>query len=143
MKSLQNAVLAALKRVQLFLDEYAAVLAAIVDLTAARKRLDTVAASFTDHAYSASCHARRPAHRVAERLAADSTPTFLLYWFSGNRSLSKRVPPGVTVVTGRASFVHAPLESRPDRGIRARILGTIAPPVSSLTAPDAALGFAR
>jgi hypothetical protein len=52
MKSLQNAVLAALKRVQLFLDEYAAVLAAVVDLTAARKRLDAVVASFTDHAYT-------------------------------------------------------------------------------------------
>jgi hypothetical protein len=44
-------VLSALKRVQLFLDEYAAVLAAIVDLTAARKRLDAVVASFTGHAY--------------------------------------------------------------------------------------------
>ena len=51
MRFLQNAVLAALKRVQLFLDEYAAVLAATVDLTAARKRLDAVAASFTEHAY--------------------------------------------------------------------------------------------
>lgn len=38
--------------VQFFLDEYAAVLAALVDLTAARKRLDGVVASFTDHAYS-------------------------------------------------------------------------------------------
>ena len=35
MRFLQNAVLAALKRVQLFLDDNAAVLAAIVDLTAA------------------------------------------------------------------------------------------------------------
>jgi len=38
MRFLQNAVLAALKRVQLFLDDNVAVLAAIVDLTAARKR---------------------------------------------------------------------------------------------------------
>jgi len=51
MRFLQNAVLAALKRVQAFLDEYAAVLAALVDLTAARKRLDDVVASFSDHAY--------------------------------------------------------------------------------------------
>jgi hypothetical protein len=51
MRFLQNAVLAALKRVQLFLDDNAAVLAAIVDLTAARKRLDAVVASFTNHAY--------------------------------------------------------------------------------------------
>jgi hypothetical protein len=51
MRFLQNAVLAALKRVQLFLDDNAAILAAIVDLTAARKRLDAVVASFTDHAY--------------------------------------------------------------------------------------------
>ena len=51
MRFLQNAVLAALKRVQLFLDEYAAVLAATVDLTAARKRLDAVVSSFTEHAY--------------------------------------------------------------------------------------------
>ena len=51
MRFLQNAVLAALKRVQLFLDDNAAVLAAIVDLTAARKRLDAVVASFTSHAY--------------------------------------------------------------------------------------------
>ena len=40
----------ALTGVQLFLDEYAAVLAAIVDLTAARKRLAAVVASFSDHA---------------------------------------------------------------------------------------------
>jgi hypothetical protein len=51
MRFLQNAVLAALKRVQLFLDDNAAILAAIVDLTAARKRLDAVVASFTDLAY--------------------------------------------------------------------------------------------
>ena len=38
MRFLQNAVLAALKRVQRFLDDNVAVLAAIVDLTAARKR---------------------------------------------------------------------------------------------------------
>jgi hypothetical protein len=42
MRFLQNAVLAALKRVQLFLDQYAAVLATLIDLTAARKRLDDV-----------------------------------------------------------------------------------------------------
>jgi hypothetical protein len=35
MRFLQNAVLAAVKRVQLFLDEYAALLAALVDLTMA------------------------------------------------------------------------------------------------------------
>ena len=52
MRFLQNAVLAALKRVQLFLDEYGAVLAALVDLTTARKRLDDVVASFADHAYN-------------------------------------------------------------------------------------------
>jgi hypothetical protein len=52
MRFLQNAVLAALKRVQLFLDEYAAVLAVLVDLTAARKRLDDVVASFAEHAYN-------------------------------------------------------------------------------------------
>jgi hypothetical protein len=51
MRFLQNAVLAALKRVQLFLDDNAALLAAIVDLTAARKRLDAVVASFTGHVY--------------------------------------------------------------------------------------------
>lgn len=51
MRFLQNAVLAALKRVQLFLDDNAALLAAIVDLTAARKRLDAVVASFAGHAY--------------------------------------------------------------------------------------------
>ena len=54
MRFLQNAVLAALKRVQLFLDEYAAVLAALVALTAARKRLDDIVASFANHAYRAS-----------------------------------------------------------------------------------------
>ena len=43
---------------QLFLDEYAAVLAAIVDLTAARKRLDAVVASFTDHAYNQDAGSR-------------------------------------------------------------------------------------
>ena len=58
MRFLQNAVLSALKRVQLFLDEYAAVLAAIVDLTAARKRLDAVVASFTDHAYNQDAGSR-------------------------------------------------------------------------------------
>jgi hypothetical protein len=52
MRFLQNAVLAALKRVQLFLDEYAAVLAALVDLTTARKRLDGVVVTFADHAYN-------------------------------------------------------------------------------------------
>jgi hypothetical protein len=52
MRFLQNAVLAALKRVQLFLDEYAAVLAAPIGLTAARKRLDDVVASFVDNAYN-------------------------------------------------------------------------------------------
>src|SRR5438270_11500302 len=52
MRFLQNAVLAALKRVQLFLDQYAAILANLVDLTAARKRLDDVVASFADHAYN-------------------------------------------------------------------------------------------
>lgn len=52
MKFLQNAVLAALKRVQLFIDAYAAVLAALLDLTAARKCLDAVVASFNDHAYN-------------------------------------------------------------------------------------------
>jgi len=58
MRFLQNAVLAALKRVQLFLDDNAAVLAAIVDLTAARKRLDAVAASFTGHAYDQDASTR-------------------------------------------------------------------------------------
>jgi hypothetical protein len=58
MRFLQNAVLAALKRVQLFLDDNAAVLAAIVDLTAARKRLDAVVASFTDHAYNQDAGSR-------------------------------------------------------------------------------------
>jgi hypothetical protein len=58
MRFLQNAVLAALKRVQLFLGEYAAVLAAIVDLTAARKRLDAVVASFSDHAYNQDANDR-------------------------------------------------------------------------------------
>ena len=52
MKFLPNAVLAALKRVQLFLDEYAAVPAVLVDLTSARKRLDDVVATFADHAYN-------------------------------------------------------------------------------------------
>jgi hypothetical protein len=58
MRFLQNAVLAALKRVQLFLDQYAAVLAAIIDLTAARKRLDAVVASFSDHAYNQDANDR-------------------------------------------------------------------------------------
>jgi hypothetical protein len=58
MRFLQNAVLAALKRVQLFLDDNAALLAAIVDLTAARKRLDAVVASFTDHAYNQDAGSR-------------------------------------------------------------------------------------
>jgi len=58
MRFLQNAVLAALKRVQLFLDEYAAILAAVVDLTTARKRLDAVVASFTDHAFNQDAGAR-------------------------------------------------------------------------------------
>ncbi|MFL5615409.1 MAG: hypothetical protein ACJ796_17200 [Gemmatimonadaceae bacterium] len=58
MRFLQNAVFAALKRVQLFLDEYAAVLAALVDLTAARKKLDAVVASFTDHAYNQDANDR-------------------------------------------------------------------------------------
>ena len=52
MRFLQNAVFAALKRAQFFLDEYAAVFAALVHLTAARKRLDAVVASFADHAYN-------------------------------------------------------------------------------------------
>ncbi|HEY2853617.1 MAG TPA: hypothetical protein VGJ18_12265 [Gemmatimonadaceae bacterium] len=43
---------------QLFLDDNAAVLAAIVDLTAARKRLDAVAANFTGHAYDQDASAR-------------------------------------------------------------------------------------
>jgi len=58
MRFLQNAVLAALKRVQLFLDDNAALLAAIVDLTAARRRLDAVVASFTDHAYNQDAGSR-------------------------------------------------------------------------------------
>jgi len=58
MRFLQNAVLAALKRVQLFLDEYAAILAVLVDLTAARKRLDAVVASFSDHAYNQDANDR-------------------------------------------------------------------------------------
>jgi len=59
MRFLQNTVLAALKRVQLFLGDNAAVLAAIVDLTAARKRLDAVVASFTGHAYDQDASDRR------------------------------------------------------------------------------------
>jgi hypothetical protein len=58
LRFLQNAVLAALKRVQLFLDQYAAVLAAIIDLSAARKRLDAVVASFSDHAYNQDANDR-------------------------------------------------------------------------------------
>lgn len=58
MRFLQNAVLAALKRVQLFLDDNAAVLAAIVDLAAARKRLDAVIASFSSHAYDQEANDR-------------------------------------------------------------------------------------
>ena len=58
MNFLQNAVFAALKRVQLFLGEYAAVLSAIVDLTAARKKLDDVVASFADHAYNQDANDR-------------------------------------------------------------------------------------
>ena len=58
MRFLQNAVFAALKRVQLFLDQYAAVLAALVDLIPARKRLDDVVASFADHAYNQDANDR-------------------------------------------------------------------------------------
>ena len=58
MRFLQNAVLAALKRVQLLLDRHAAVLVALVDLTAARKRLDDVVASFSDHAYNQDAGSR-------------------------------------------------------------------------------------
>lgn len=56
MKFLQNAVLAALKRVQLFLDEVHRQTHRTVDLTA-RKRLDAVVASFGDHAYEGAARA--------------------------------------------------------------------------------------
>jgi hypothetical protein len=44
--------------VQLFLDDNAAVFAANVDLTAARRRIDAVAASFTGHAFDQDASAR-------------------------------------------------------------------------------------
>lgn len=51
MKHQQNAVLDALLRSQRFLEESAGSLTGVVDLVAARKRLDDVAASFTAHAF--------------------------------------------------------------------------------------------
>ena len=50
MRSRQNAILAALLRAQRFVTENAAQLTSAVDITAARKRLDNVIASFTTHA---------------------------------------------------------------------------------------------
>jgi hypothetical protein len=72
MRFLQNAVFPALKRVQLFLDKCAAVLAVIVDLTAAQKPLDAVFASFSDHAYNQD--------------ANDSTPEFAALQMPTSRS---------------------------------------------------------
>jgi hypothetical protein len=62
MRFLQNAVLAALKRVQLFLDDNVAVLAGIVDLSAARKRR------------SATASANTLAHPSSTRLASTAQP---------------------------------------------------------------------
>jgi len=53
--------------VQLFLDDNAAVLAAIVDLTAARKRLYAVAASFTGHAYDQDASTRMAKGETAKQ----------------------------------------------------------------------------
>jgi hypothetical protein len=58
MRYLQNAVLDALRRAQLFFEEYAAVLTGLVDLTTARKRLDDVVSSFTDHAFDQDANDR-------------------------------------------------------------------------------------
>ena len=52
---------------QLFLDDNAAVLAAIVDLTAARKGLDAVVASFTGHAYDQDARDRGAKGETAKR----------------------------------------------------------------------------
>jgi hypothetical protein len=58
MRALQNAVLEALRRVQRFFEEYAAVLTGLIDLTVARKRLDDVVSSFTDHAFDQDANDR-------------------------------------------------------------------------------------
>ena len=58
MKDRQNAVLDALQRAQPFLDENAALLTGVVDLTGARHRLDAVVASFTAHALDQDVGAR-------------------------------------------------------------------------------------
>jgi hypothetical protein len=50
MKYQENAVLDTLLRAQHFFDDNGAVLTGVVNLTAARKRLDDVAADFTTHA---------------------------------------------------------------------------------------------
>ena len=50
MRSRQNAVQAALLRAQRFITENAAQLTSVVDLSAARKRLDDIVASFASHA---------------------------------------------------------------------------------------------
>ena len=58
MRALQNMVLVALLRAQRFFEEYATQLTGGVDLTAARKRLDDIVASFSTHAFDQSVNDR-------------------------------------------------------------------------------------
>jgi hypothetical protein len=58
MKRVQNAVLAALQRAKRFVEEYAAQLTGVVDLTAALKRLDDIVASFSTQAFDQNINDR-------------------------------------------------------------------------------------
>jgi hypothetical protein len=58
MRAVQNAVLVALQRAKRFFEEYATQFTGGVDLTAARKRLDDIVASFATHAFDQNANDR-------------------------------------------------------------------------------------
>ena len=58
MMTRQDAILAALQRVQRFIADNEAALTSAVDMTAARKRLDDLVTSFTTHVYDQDAHLR-------------------------------------------------------------------------------------